>query len=55
MNPAAAYIMEKEEPFRSIMMHIRLVMEHYGPATELRYKWRVPYFYLFLMAIMALL
>jgi hypothetical protein len=46
MNPAAAYIMEKEEPFRSIMMHLRSVMEHYVPAAELRYKWKVPYFYL---------
>ena len=54
MNPASAYIMEKEEPFRSIMMHLRSVMEYYVPAAELRYKWKVPYFYLFLITIIAL-
>lgn len=46
MNPAVAYIVQKEEPYRSIMLHLQLLIEHSLPGIEMRYKWKLPFFYL---------
>ena len=46
MNPAAAYILEKPEPFRSILLHIQATIEGIVPEAELMYKWRLPCFYI---------
>lgn len=46
MNPAENSILEKPEPFRSILLHIKAVIEDTIPEAQLVYKWRMPCFYL---------
>ena len=45
MNPAEAYILDQHEPFRSILLHIKAVVETVVPEAELKYKWKIPCFY----------
>ena len=45
MNPAALYILEKPEPFRSILLHLQATLENRVPDTELKFKWKLPVFY----------
>jgi hypothetical protein len=45
MNPAENYILRQPEPFRSIMLHLQMVIEHNIPGVELKYKWNIPCFY----------
>ncbi len=45
MNPAEAYILEQEEPFRSILLHIKSMVEVTIPEVDMRYKWRIPCFF----------
>lgn len=46
MNPAENYILEKPEPFRSMLLHLQWVIEHTVPEAVLLYKWRLPFYYL---------
>ncbi|MBT8303011.1 MAG: DUF1801 domain-containing protein [Bacteroidia bacterium] len=46
MNPAEEYILNQPEPFRSILMHLQVVLEHTLPEAELKYKWRIPCYYI---------
>ncbi|MFD1163867.1 DUF1801 domain-containing protein [Hwangdonia seohaensis] len=46
MNPAEVYILNQPEPFRSILMHIQVIIEHTIPNAALKYKWRIPCYYL---------
>jgi len=46
MNPAEAYILNQPEPYRSILMHIQVIIEHTIPEVELKYKWRIPCYYI---------
>lgn len=46
MNPAENYILNQHEPFRSILMHIQVIIEHTLPEVELKYKWRIPCYYI---------
>ena len=46
MNPAEEYILNQPEPYRSILMHIQVIVEHTIPKVELKYKWRIPCYYL---------
>lgn len=45
MNPAAQYILEKPEPFRSILLHLQATVEVAIPEAELLFKWKLPFFY----------
>jgi hypothetical protein len=45
MNPAENYILNKSEPFRSILMHLQSVIEHTITAVDLKYKYRIPFYY----------
>ena len=45
MNPAEDYIVNQPEPFRSILMHLQLVIENTLPEVQLKYKWNIPCFY----------
>ncbi len=47
MNPAEDYIFNQPELYRSMLMHIKAVVEHTLPEAELLYKYRIPFFYLF--------
>lgn len=46
MKPAEVYILNKPEPFRSIMMHLQTVITHTLPTAELKYKWKLPCYYI---------
>lgn len=45
MNPAENYILNQPEPFRSILLHLQLIVEASIPNVEMKYKWRIPCFY----------
>ena len=46
MNPAEKYILEQQEPFKSILLQLQILIENTVPNLELKYKWRIPYYYL---------
>jgi hypothetical protein len=45
MNPAREYILNQQEPFRSMIMHLQLIIEQTIPEAELKFKWKVPFYY----------
>ncbi|WP_299890729.1 DUF1801 domain-containing protein [uncultured Lacinutrix sp.] len=45
MNPAEDYILKQPEPYRSILMHLQVIVEQTIPEVELKYKWRIPCYY----------
>ena len=45
MKPAEIYILNQEEPYKSILMHIQILIEHTLPEIELKYKWKIPCYY----------
>lgn len=46
MKPAEAYILEQEEPFREILLQLQALIEKAVPDASLRYKYRIPFYYL---------
>ena len=46
MNPAETYILEQAEPYRSILLHLQLVIETTIPGLELLYKYKIPFYYI---------
>lgn len=46
MNPAEEYIFNQPEPYRSMLMHIQVIIKHILPEVELLYKYRIPFFYI---------
>lgn len=45
MNPAEAYILEQAEPYRSILLHLQAVIERTLPEIDLKFKYRIPFYY----------
>ena len=45
MNPAEAYLLNQPEPYKSILMHLQVLIEHSLPNADLLYKWRIPCYY----------
>lgn len=45
MNPAEEYILNQPEPFRSILLHLKSVIESVIPEVDMKYKWSIPCFY----------
>ncbi|WP_067032335.1 DUF1801 domain-containing protein [Allomuricauda sp. CP2A] len=45
MNPAEAYILNQKEPFKSILLHLKSVIEHVIPDVDMKFKWGIPCFY----------
>jgi hypothetical protein len=45
VNPAEDYILKQEEPFRSILLHLQVVIKTTLPQIKLLYKWKVPFYY----------
>ena len=45
MNPADTYILNKDEPFRSILLHLKSVIELSFPDADLLFKWHLPFYY----------
>lgn len=46
MNPAEKYILSQKEPFRSILLQLQILIESEVAELDLKYKWRIPYYYL---------
>ena len=46
MNPAEEYILNQSEPFRGILLHLKSVVELTIPEVDLKYKYRIPFYYL---------
>jgi hypothetical protein len=45
MKPAEEYILHQPEPYRSIVLHVQMIIERTLPDVELKYKWRLPCYY----------
>ncbi|MEL6304136.1 MAG: DUF1801 domain-containing protein [Bacteroidota bacterium] len=45
MNPAETYILNQPEPKRSILMHLKAVIESVVPEADMKCKWGIPCFY----------
>jgi hypothetical protein len=46
MNPAEAYILNAKEPYRTILLHIQVLVEAAVPSVELLYKFKIPFYYI---------
>tara|TARA_R110001606_G_scaffold311212_1_gene458148 strand:+ start:381 stop:752 length:372 start_codon:yes stop_codon:yes gene_type:complete len=46
MKPAEEYILQQPEPFKSMLMHLQILIESAFPEVDLKYKWRIPVYYL---------
>jgi len=46
MNPAEEYILEQLEPFRSILLQVQVVIESTIPEVELKFKYKIPFYYI---------
>ena len=40
MKPAELYILNRPEPFRTMLMHLQILVESTIPEADLRYKWK---------------
>ena len=45
MNPAESYILNRDEPYRSILLQLQSIIEAVAPQVELKFKWRIPFYY----------
>lgn len=46
MNPAEHYILNQVEPYKSILLHLQLIIEETVKETELKFKWKIPCYYI---------
>ncbi len=46
MKPAEAYILNRPEPFKSILLQLQILIEHHFPEATLEFKWKIPFYYL---------
>ena len=46
MNPAEQYILEREEPFRTMLLQVQLLVESTLPDLVMLYKYKIPFFYI---------
>jgi hypothetical protein len=46
LNPAEAHILKQPEPYKSIYLHLQVLIEHTLPDADLLYKWRLPCYYI---------
>jgi hypothetical protein len=46
MKPAEEYILKQEEPFKSILLQLQILIEHHFPEVELQFKWKIPFYVL---------
>ncbi|WP_435255345.1 DUF1801 domain-containing protein [Tenacibaculum sp. A30] len=45
MKPAEEHILKQPEPFKSILLHLQLLIENNCTDVELKYKWKMPVYY----------
>jgi len=46
MNPAENYILNQPESYRSILLHLQVIIEQTIPALNLKYKYKIPFYYI---------
>ncbi len=46
MKPAELYILNRPEPFRTMLMHLQILVESTIAEADLRYKWKIPVYYI---------
>ncbi|MFY9242936.1 MAG: DUF1801 domain-containing protein [Polaribacter sp.] len=46
MKPAEDYILKQPEPFKSILLHLQILIESRFPEVDLQFKWKIPFYYL---------
>ena len=46
MKPAETYILHQPEPFKSTLLHLQILIEGSFPEVDLKFKWRIPVYYL---------
>ena len=46
MKPAEEYILSRPEPFKSMLLHIQMLIEGTYPTVVLKYKWKIPVYYI---------
>ncbi|PKH52805.1 2-dehydro-3-deoxyphosphooctonate aldolase [Tenacibaculum sp. Bg11-29] len=46
MKPAEEYILNQQEPLRTILLHLQVLIEANFTEIELLYKWKIPFYYL---------
>lgn len=46
MKPAENYILKQQEPYKSILIHLQILIAHTLPNAELLYKWHLPCYYI---------
>ena len=46
LNPAEEYIFNQPEPYKSMLLHLQVLVEHTLPEADLKYKWKIPCYYL---------
>lgn len=46
MNPAEEYMLRQSEPFRAILLYLQAIIEKKVVGVELRYKYKIPFYYL---------
>ena len=46
MKPAEEYILKQPEPFRGILLHLQLVIERNIPEVDLKFRYRIPFYYI---------
>ena len=46
MKPAEEYILNQPEPFKSILLHLQILIEATFSEVDLQFKWKIPFYYL---------
>ena len=46
MNPAVAYFLNVPEPYKEVILYLDSVIQNTVPEVLLRYKWKMPFYYL---------
>jgi len=46
LNPAENYILNQPELYRDILLYLQLIVERTIPELELKYKYKIPFYYL---------
>jgi len=46
MNPSEEYILNQPEPYRSILLHLQVIIETTLPEVKLLYKYKIPFYYI---------
>jgi hypothetical protein len=44
MKPAEVYILDQPEPFKTILMHLQILIENSFPEAILLFKWKMPFY-----------